>query len=158
VIGNSNDAASEAMQLQRFTNHLTVLTNSHEDEITGKFEKRLKHAGIPLIRDKIDYIEGQKGQFQALYTQGGQRIELDQLFNQQGATPQSELAVDLGVTLSATGYILVDTEQKTTVPGVFAAGDVTRLHSHQVSTAVHEGGQAASAANYYLYPPELKDD
>jgi thioredoxin reductase (NADPH) len=39
---------------------------------------------------------------------------------------------------------------------VFAAGDVTRLHSHQVTTAVHEGGQAASAANYYLYPEELK--
>jgi len=60
--------------------------------------------------------------------------------------------------LSAQGYILTDTEQKTNVPGVFAAGDVTRLHSHQVSTAVHEGGQAASAANDYLYPRELKDD
>ena len=38
------------------------------------------------------------------------------------------------------------------------SGDVTRLFSQQVSTAVHEGGQAASAANYYLYPPDLKDD
>ncbi len=62
------------------------------------------------------------------------------------------------MTLSDKGYINVDTEQKTNVPGVFAAGDVTRLHSHQVTTAVHEGGQAASAANYYLYPPELKDE
>jgi thioredoxin reductase (NADPH) len=60
------------------------------------------------------------------------------------------------VALSADGYIVVDSEQKTSVPGVFAAGDVTRLHSHQVTTAVHEGGQAASAANYYLYPEELK--
>ncbi len=33
-----------------------------------------------------------------------------------------------------------------------------RAHSHQVSTAVHEGGQAASSANYDLYPPEFKDD
>ena len=50
----------------------------------------------------------------------------------------------------------MDTEQKTNVPGVYAAGDITALHSHQVSAAVHEGAQAASAANYYLYPPELK--
>jgi thioredoxin reductase (NADPH) len=158
VIGNTNAAASEAMQLQRFTDRLTVLTNSRDDEITPLFEERLKLAGIPLIRDKIERIEGRDGHFEAIYTEGEQRIELDQLFNQQGATPQSDLAVDLGVALSQQGYILVDTEQKTNVAGIFAAGDVTRLHSHQVSTAIHEGGQAASAANYYLYPPNLKDD
>jgi thioredoxin reductase (NADPH) len=62
----------------------------------------------------------------------------------------------LGVQLAENGYILVDTEQKTSVEGVYAAGDITQLHSHQVSAAVHEGAQAASAANYYLYPPELK--
>jgi len=52
----------------------------------------------------------------------------------------------------------VDSEQITSIPGVYAAGDVTRLHSHQLTTAVHEGGQAASAANYFLYPAELKDE
>jgi thioredoxin reductase (NADPH) len=41
---------------------------------------------------------------------------------------------------------------------VYAAGDVTRIHGHQITTAVHEGATAASAANYYLYPPELKAD
>jgi thioredoxin reductase (NADPH) len=53
---------------------------------------------------------------------------------------------------------VTDTEQKTNLAGVYAAGDVTRMHAHQVTTAVHEGGQAASAANYFLYPPDLKDD
>jgi thioredoxin reductase (NADPH) len=158
VIGNTNDAISEALQLGRFTKQLTVLTNSHENHITPEFEERLHKTGVPLIHDKIEEVRGNDGQFEALQTQGGRHIELDQLFSQQGATPQSELAADLGVGLSEAGYILVDTEQKTTIPGVYAAGDVTRLHSHQVSTAVHEGGQAASAANYYLYPPELKDD
>ena len=68
------------------------------------------------------------------------------------------LGVSAGLLALPTGYILADPEQKTNVPGVYAAGDVTRLHSHQISAAVHEGGQAASAANYFLYPPELKDD
>jgi thioredoxin reductase (NADPH) len=158
VLGNTNEAGSEALQLQRFTQQLTVLTNSHENTISEKFRARLDRAGIPLIHDKIERVVGSNGRFEALYTMGGRRIELDQLFNQQGATPVSELAADLGVALNELGYILTDTEQKTNVPGVYAAGDVTRLFSHQVSTAVHEGGQAASAANYYLYPPELKDE
>jgi thioredoxin reductase (NADPH) len=81
---------------------------------------------------------------------------VEAFFVVQGATPETGLATMLGVQLAENGYILADTEQKTSVEGVFAAGDITQLHSHQVSAAVHEGAQAASAANYFLYPPELK--
>jgi thioredoxin reductase (NADPH) len=158
VTGNSNAAAAEALQLRRFTRDISVLTNSQECWIDDEFQQRLAKHNIPLIHDKIDSAIGTDGQFEALCTKGGRRIELDQLFAQHGATPQTRLAQDVGARLSRAGYIDVDTEQKTNVPGVYAAGDVTRLHSHQVTTAVHEGGQAASAANYFLYPPELKDE
>jgi len=158
VAGNTNETAAEALQLQRFTDRLTVLTDSQECEISQAFQERLKRAGIPLIHDKIASVEGHDGRFEAICTKSGRRIELDQLFSQQGATPQTKLAEDLGVELSQQSYIMTDTEQKTNVPGVYAAGDVTRLFAHQVSTAVHEGGQAASAANYFLYPPDLKDE
>lgn len=158
VVGNTNDAASEALQLQRFSDRITVLTNSQECEINETFQRRLQQHNIDLIHDKIDTAIGRDGEFEAVYTKAGRRIELDQMFTQQGATPQSQLAADLGVICNELGYICVDTEQKTNVRGVYAAGDVTRLHSHQISTAVHEGGQAASAANYYLYPAELKDE
>lgn len=158
VAGNTDASASEALQLRRFTDRITVLTDSAECEISPKFQERLRRAGIPLIHDKIAEVLGRDGEFEAICTRGGRRIELDQLFSQQGATPQTKLAEDLGVRLADNGYVVVDTEQKTSVPGVYAAGDVTRLHSHQVATAVHEGGQAASAANYFLYPPDLKDE
>jgi thioredoxin reductase (NADPH) len=158
VIGNTNAAVSEALQLQRFTRNVTVLTNSKDYEIESRFAARLLAHNIELIHDKIDQVIGIEGQLQVIITEGGRQLELDQLFNQQGSTPQTKLAEDLGVALTETGFIKADTEQKTNVSGVFAAGDITRAHSHQVSTAVHEGGQAASAANYYLYPPDLKDD
>jgi thioredoxin reductase (NADPH) len=158
VAGNKDFSASEALQLQRFTDKLTVLTDSMECEISETFQERLRRAGIPLIHDKIADVIGHDGQFEAIRTRGGRRIELDQLFSQQGATPQTKLAEDLGVQCSPNGYIETDVEQKTNVPGVYAAGDVTRMHSHQITTAVHEGGQAASAANYFLYPPDLKDE
>ena len=158
VVGNTNSAASEALQLQRFTSHLTVLTDSAICAIDEHFQRRLHNARIPLIHDKIVSATGTNGEFEAILLEGGDRIELDQLFTQHGSTANTKLGEDVGVITSRDGFLCVDTEQKTNVAGVYGAGDVTRLHSHQVSAAVHEGGQAASAANYYLYPPELKDE
>ena len=158
VIGHTNGAAGEAVQLSRFSNQLTLLTNSHVNEIDQRYLDRLDKFGIRVIHDKIERAIGKDGQFEAVLTEEGKRIELDALFCTQGATPEVQLAVDLGVKLYENGYIDTDIEQKTNVPGVYAAGDVTRIHSHQITTAVHEGATAASAANYYLYPPELKAD
>ena len=157
VVGNTNAAASEALQLQRFTSNLTVITDSKSCYIDDAFQQRLRTAEIPLLHDKIVSAVGKDGQFEAICMESGAEIPIDQLFCQHGATANTKLAHDVGALLSQEGYICVDTEQKTNVAGFYAAGDVTRLHSHQVTTAVHEGGTAASAANYFLYPPELKD-
>ncbi len=158
VVGHTNAAAGEAMQLHSLTDKIRLLTNSHHDEISDNFRNRLVSAGIPVIHDRIARAEGTDGMFRQIITQGGLQLPLEALFSIQGATPETALARQLGVPLADTGYIEVDTEQKTSVPGVYAAGDVTCLHSHQVTAAVHEGAQAASAANYFLYPPELKAD
>lgn len=156
AVGSTEEAAITALQLQRFTPDVTLLTNAPDIQIRTQIQERLAAAGIPLIHDEIVSVEGRDGMFEALLTRDGRRIELDRLFSLTGATPRTKLAEDLHVRLHTNGYILVDTEQKTNVPGVYAAGDVTCLHSHQIAAAVHEGGQAASAANYYLYPPELQ--
>lgn len=158
VIGNTDESAEETLQLQRFTSDLTLLTNSQECSISKSFQERLGESNIPLIHDRIDRVIGDDGMCQELVTISGVSMEFDILFSVQGATPRSKLALDLGVTLNGDGYITVDIEQATDVPGVFAAGDVTRLHSHQITTAVHEGGQAAQAANFFLYPPALKGE
>ena len=39
------------------------------------------------------------------------------------------------------------------MPGLYAAGDATAGHSHQVTTAAHQGATAATAVNYDLYDP-----
>lgn len=156
VTGNTDDSACEALQLSRFTNRLTVLTNNPSNEISQKFQDRLAAFDIPVIHDIIEAAEGVDGRFKAVQTQGGLDIELDALFCTRQATPNVDLARTLGAVVADNGYIETDIEQKTNVPGLYAAGDVTRIHGHQITTAVHEGATAASAANFYLYPPELK--
>jgi thioredoxin reductase (NADPH) len=158
VVGHTDASAGEAMQLHSLTNRISLLTNSDTDEISPKFRRRLDAAGIPVIHDRIAEAHGSNGVLEAITTRGGRKLVLEALFSIQGATPETSLARQLGVALAPTGWIQVDTEQKTSVSGVYAAGDVTSLHSHQVTAAVHEGAQAASAANYFLYPPELKAD
>jgi thioredoxin reductase (NADPH) len=156
VAGHTNIAAGEAMQLSRISSDIVIVTNSHVSEIDDVELSRLAVAGIPVIHDRITIAHGSDGQLEELETQGGLRIPVNRFFVTQGATPETSLAKMLGLECNEAGYILVDTEQKTSIPGVFAAGDITQLHSHQISAAVHEGAQAASAANYFLYPDELK--
>lgn len=156
VAGHTNAAAGEAMQLHGLSDDVTLVTNSHVDEISDGFRARLAAAKIPIIHDAIRHAEGSEGRLKALVTAQGMEIPVEAFFVVQGATPETRLATLLGVQLAENGYILVDTEQKTSIEGVYAAGDITQLHSHQISAAVHEGAQAASAANYYLYPPEMK--
>jgi thioredoxin reductase (NADPH) len=158
VVGHTDASAGEAMQLHSLTDQVQLLTNSESHEISDKFLGRLKAANIPVIDGHIKSVEGADGVMTAVLTRDGQRLELDSLFSIQGSNPETELARQLGLRLVSSGWIDVDSEQKTSVPGVYAAGDVTALHSHQVTAAVHEGAQAASAANYFLYPPELKAD
>jgi thioredoxin reductase (NADPH) len=156
VVGNTNAAVVEALQLRRFTTHLTVLTDSTTCLIDGAYRDRLQRYHIPLVHDTVVQASGTDGHFATIWTAAGRCIALDYLFTQHGATPQTALAEAVGVLLSRDGYVCVDSEQRTNVAGVYAAGDVTRLHAHQVATAVHEGATAAFAANYDLYPPDLK--
>jgi len=158
VVGHTDASAGEAMQLHSLTDSIQLLTNSEAHEISPKYLSRLEAAKIPVYDDHIQSVEGADGMMTTVITRGGTRLELDSLFSIQGSTPETSLAQQLGVRFAPSGWIDVDTEQKTSVPGVYAAGDVTALHSHQVTAAVHEGAQAASAANYFLYPPELKAD
>jgi len=156
VVGHTDAAAGEAMQLHSLTDRIRLLTNSEVDAISPTFRGRLDAAGIEIIHDHIAQAIGTDGLLSEIVTRAGKRIGLDVMFSIQGANPETVLARQLGLGLTATGWIDVDTEQKTSAEGVFAAGDITSLHSHQVTAAVHEGAQAASAANYFLYPPELK--
>lgn len=158
VVGRTDAAAVEALQLRRFSESVTLLTNDDRVELGDTSRRRLAAAGVEVVEDRIESATGEDGQLQEVRTTGGRTIPLEALFSVQGATPKVELAVQLGVTLAENGFIETDVEQHTDVAGVFAAGDVTRIHSHQVPTAVHEGATAAAAANFHLYPPELRGD
>jgi len=100
--------------------------------------------------------EGSDGRLEALLTSDGTRVPCDEAFSLLPPVPRNGLASALGASTDPAGFVGVDAEQRTDVPGVFAAGDLTRRHSHQLATALHEGTQAGHAMSFALLPDELR--
>lgn len=78
-----------------------------------------------------------------------QTLAVDGVFVEQGLIPNQKLVRDW-VDLDANGHIVVNQRCETSVPGLFAAGDVTNVHAEQVLVAIGEGAKAALSAWGYL--------
>ncbi len=84
--------------------------------------------------------------------EGQDVLPIDGIFIEIGSNPATELAKELGCTLDAKNFIEVDTGMRTSVAGVFAAGDVTNASNHfaQFVTAAGEGAIAANSVFGFL--------
>lgn len=78
-------------------------------------------------------------------------IPADGMFVEKALRPNTQMVTDL-VETNEEGFIVVDCQSCTNVPGVFAAGDVTHITAEQVLVAVGEGVKAALSAYEYLLP------
>jgi thioredoxin reductase (NADPH) len=158
VVGNDADTSELALQMLAYRpRSVTVLTNSGDIGLPLDHIETLRRHGIELVVDHIVEARATSpGRFEAVLLKGGGEIQLDHLFNAQGSDPNSALARSLGVALTESGHVTVDAEARTSVAGVYAAGDVTSLHSHQVLTAAHEGAAAATSLVYALYQEDLE--
>ncbi len=153
VIGADEEAVSTALQLRQFSNTVTLVAGQDAFAVPDERLDDLGVAGVEAFAAAVEQYANDDGCVSALILTDAAhtRLPIDLVFAVVPKIPHSSVARALGVHLAPNGYIEADTEQKTNLPGVFAAGDVTRLHNQQISTAVHEGGMAAAAANYYLY-------
>lgn len=107
----------------------------------------LADRGVTIGRREITRVIGNGESVSAIEVAGGDRVEIGAVFVAALPTPNSGLARSLGCDLDPGGVILVDADQQTSVPGVWAAGDVTHPTRHQVSIAVSTGVIAASSCN-----------
>jgi thioredoxin reductase (NADPH) len=155
VVGDDEHAAQVAMQMVRFTNDVSLLVRMEAPEMDQRLRQALSARGIRVMSGEIATARAREpGVFAAVVLAGGEEIEVDHLFSEQGARPNVALAESMGIDLTDDGYIRVDTEGRTSMAAIYAAGDVTRLFSHQVVTAAHEGATAATSLAYDLFAAE----
>ncbi len=153
VVGHDEEAAATALQLRQFSNTITLVAGQAGFSVPAARLADLAAAGIESLPYPITEYPNEEGCLSAIHLDDPAHtlLPLDLIFAMVPKHPNTALAHQLGVKLDTGGYIMTDNEQNTNVPGVYAAGDATHLHNHQISSAAHEGGMAAAAANYYLY-------
>lgn len=140
VLGPPAKAVEKAQFLRPYTDKLTVLLTGNEG-VDEQQRKQLERAGIRLIEQPVVDLLATGDDVVAVLADG-RRYEIDVLYPALGSEVRAQLAVQLGAQCTERGYLKVDAHQRTTVPGVYAAGDVVNELS-QISVAT---GHAAIAA------------
>lgn len=156
VIGGGDAAVEEAMFLTKFASRVHLIHRRDELRATKCIQERcFANDKIELHWNRVPVeILGADGKVSGirLESTAGERDELlplDGVFIFVGVHPVNELARDL-VKLSESGYISIDHDGRTSVPGLFAAGDITDSALKQVVTAAAKGASAAFEALRYL--------
>ncbi len=137
--------------LSNWTRDLVVLTNGAGD-VDPDVERQLTAMGIPVRTEAIARLDGEGDQLRRIVFVSGEPLNRSVLYHRPRQEPRTALATHLGCSLvekGIPGLIEVDAIQQTTVPGVFAVGDVT-TPLQQIAIAASTGLTAGSMINHHL--------
>ena len=116
----------------RSLSNVTIVTNAQTTEVTGNGEKM----------NGLDYKDRVSGEMH--------HLDLDAVFVQIGLLPNTDFIKGGAINLSKFGEIEIDSHGATSMPGVYAAGDVTTVPYKQIIIAMGEGAKASLGAFDYL--------
>lgn len=151
IVGGSDSAAKEALLLSEYAAKVYIIYRGdeiHPEPINGARVKANPKIEI-ITHTNIVAIRGNKvvtGVVFDMPYNGKKEFTLDGLFIEIGHIPLSDLAVSLGVTVNEKKEILIGSDARTNVAGIYAAGDVTHSPYRQVITGAAEGVIAAFSA------------
>ncbi|MGO1234306.1 MAG: alkyl hydroperoxide reductase subunit F [Marinobacter sp.] len=152
VIGGGNSGVEAAIDLAGIVGHVTLIEFGDEmkaDEVLQKKLRSLDNVKI-ITSGQTTEIVGENGKVSGLNykdrkTGDDHHVELEGVFVQIGLVPNTEwLKGD--IELSQHGEIIVNDRNETSIPGIFAAGDVTTVPYKQIVISMGEGSKAALSA------------
>ncbi len=155
VVGGGNSAAQDALYLSRLAQKVYLVHRRDELRATKiYFDQLSKAENVEFVWNSVVEEFVSDGRLKAikiknLKTQEISEISCDGVFVSIGRKPATEFLGD-AVELDNNGYIIADESTKTTVEGVYAAGDVRTKALRQVVTAVADGAVAVHYAEEYL--------
>jgi thioredoxin reductase (NADPH) len=154
VIGGSDCAAVSALALSDLAKKVYVIYRGQKLRCEDINSKRLaEKPNVEIIYNAVPKEILGKDKMEALAVEENKKkkeIKLDGVFVEIGSTPLTKFVKNLGLKLDKEGYILVDENMKTSVEGVFAAGDITSQKLKQVVVASGQGSIAAKNAYDFL--------
>lgn len=163
VIGGGFAAAEEAMFLTRFSENVTMIVREEEMTCAETIIDKVKNH-TPKIKihynTEVKELTGdnfpKRIEFVNNVTNETWEYKNDKdifgVFIFAGYIPNTELLKqsNIDITMNNQGYIVVDNNKKTNIPGVYAIGDICEKELRQVVTAVSDGATAATNAEHYV--------
>ncbi len=141
IIGDGDHAIREAEFLHAYTAKLSLIV-SDTSQFDAEQANRIREAGISLIGGPASGFRVEAGRLVVQLPEGSRAF--DAVYPAMGSQAHSELASQAGARLNASGCIIVNSHQETSVEGLFAAGDVVE-GLDQISTAFGQAAKAATA-------------
>ena len=157
VVGGGNSALQEALFLTRFTTHIDLLVRStikasevlqHDLEEAVKEGKITVHLNTPT--EEIVATDGKITGVRAVKDGEPTVFDTDGVFVFVGLKPNTEFLADSAIELDEQGLIKTNAHLQTSMPGVYASGDVRSGATMQIASAVGEGASAALSIREYL--------
>lgn len=151
VIGTDDHGMREALFLRSFTRDVTLIAPEAEHALDPACEATLDEAGIARVNGPCGgfAIEDVDGREQLAFDTARGRMAFDSVYPALGSRIRSHLAIEAGAEATDTGCLEVDDHQRTSIPGLFAAGDVVK-GLDQISHAMGEAGVAATTIRNML--------
>ena len=142
VLGRGAKGANEARFIRHYTDRLTLFTLGTPHEVSPEDRASLEECGIKVVDESLSEVCTNEGAIVGLRTRDGVTYRFDTLYSALGCRIRSDLAREVGAACDDTGQIVVDDRLRTTVPGLYAAGDVAN-DLNQIAVAA---GHAAIAS------------
>lgn len=157
VVGGGNSAVQETLFLTRFASHIDMLVRSDfraSDVLVDELQEFIDNGKITVHKqattDEIVETDGKVTGVKITKNDEQRIIDIDGVFVFVGLLPNTQFLKDSIVELDPMGHIVTDTKLETTMPGVFASGDVRSGATLQIASAVGEGATAALNIREYL--------
>ncbi len=160
VVGGGDTALEDALFLEKFCSRVTLIHRRDSFRAIKVLQNRVVNSDkINILYDstvtKITGDDSVNGvEIKNLKSGASTELAVSGIFIAVGNLPQSELVRGLVKTDEA-GYIVTDENMCTSIPGVFACGDVRKKPLRQIVTAVADGAVAAYSAQNYMLENEF---
>ncbi|MBN1151798.1 MAG: thioredoxin-disulfide reductase [Dehalococcoidia bacterium] len=155
VIGGGDTAITDALELSQHASKVYVVHRRDELRASTALQQRafaqpkMEFLWSNVVEDVVGEVTVQGLQLRDVKTGRRSVLSVEGVFVAVGITPNSQAFADL-LECDPDGYIITDQKMATSLPGVFAAGDIRSNSPRQVSTAVGDGATAAMSAFKYL--------
>jgi thioredoxin reductase (NADPH) len=154
IIGGSDTAVRSAIYASEIASETYLIHRRDQLRAEEVSQKQLEKTHVKIIWNSVvERIEGDKFVKKIIIkdvnTNETKELEVDGVFIEVGEIPTTEVVKSAGIEVNEKNFIKVNEKFETSIPGVFAAGDVTGSFA-QIVVATAEGAEAATNAYLYL--------